>query len=984
MKNLNVHQAITRSLLILAMGLMTFPMVAGSPDGSAGVDLVDIKVEKEVSDESPLTGSNVTYTLRATNLADDEDATQVVIEEMLPDATTYVSHSTTAGDWDPVSGEWLIPELNRLQSVELTIEVTVTGVDEICNVVRYIQCDQMDTDNSNNEATLCFTPETPDVDIAVSKTASHYSPAPGSVVVFTMGAENLSATTDATNLLISELLPAGLEYVSHSATLGDYNPVSGEWTIDLLEAGETAELLLEATVLGDEEICNTIEFVSADQDDTGLKNNKVTICLTPETPELDLAVYKEVYRAVPQIGEHSEFTVSIVNLHGSLTATNVEVTDVLDANLELHSFSESTGSYDPGTGIWSIPALGPGQTAILQMTVIVHGSADNVAVLTDLDQVDVNPGNNEAIASVTVSGSSGGNDGGLESDGSLAELIAQRNFRKGKTDARQVFNNPGVLPFFSDDLVRSGAIQTASVLKSSTALIQLVPEDGPFGTRAYVTTPDDLLAVSNAREVFSADYFDPSDKRMAAILGLTTTDGAVYNHTKVICDRLTGASLDLVKTVQVDAHPFILSKLVQANGNLDYAVTFVAWEEAGNWVIDNRWHQEEYRIPADKEIYNLQVWSATPQSTVELIESILQKMKAYKPIVYRNTEQPDVPAVIVESGTYQSGNLVLKIQNPDQARQVRVKGTLTRYENASRESFEYLVEVLTDDKGQHLVEIPTGYVFDADFSIGPDGAKKDGLYFADGPWSKDFDRDGARIDEMIREEHDGSSFSDAYLLERSVSMSGQVKTYASLFRLLKPGSLAVDLSEWDQLVFEASGSGTVELVVASESIAEWTDQYRIRFSLTPGHKTYRIDYDQLYSLAYGYGFTGEDVQSVTLTFTGDGVNYEDFDIRLKNMRFGHQDAVQPLLDEVAGISMNVYPNPMRSEGFVEFDLPEAGYTRISLFNITGQEVSELVNGELFGGSHRIPLEMRGLPGGMYFVKIHYKNEIQTKRINLLN
>ena len=983
MKITALKPEIKRSLLLLTGLILSMSLTANRTGYIAGVDLVDIKVEKVADNMSPLVGSHLIYTLRATNIVDDEDATNVVIEEILPQGNEYVTHNATAGSWDPQTGLWTIPSLLREQSAELTIEVIVNTVDEFCNVIRYDHCDQMDKNSSNNRVELCITPELPDVDIAVSKVASTYSPAPGQVVVFTMEVKNLSTTTDATQVLVKELLPAGLTYVDHTATLGVYNPVSGEWTIAELEANQTAQLTLEATVDGEDEVCNTIEFISADQDDTNLKNNKSTICLYPETPELDLAVTKEVYNAVPKVGEHSEFTVTITNLHPTLAATNVEVTDVLDTNLELFSFSESMGNYDDASGIWSIPALNPGQTAILVVNVIVHGSADNIATLTDLDQVDNNPNNDEAMASVTVSSSSGGNDGGLESDGSLAELIAQRNFSKEKTDAKKVYSNPVKLVSFDEELAKTGDIRSESKLKSLTDLIQFVPENGPFGTQAFVTTPGDLLGVSNAQEVFSADYFDTADKRMAAILGLTTTDGEVYNHTKVICDRLTGASLELVKTVQVDEHPFILSKLVQANGEMDYAVTFVAYQEGSSWMIDNKWHHEEYAIPAGTEVFNFQIWSATPQSTVELMEAVIDRMKEKRQVTYRNTTQPDVPAVIVENGIYQSGNLVLKIQNPGNVEQVKVKGTLTRYENASREAFEYTVEVRTDDNGQHLVDLPVGYVFDVDFSIGPDGDKKDGLYFADGPWSKDFDREGARIDEMVREEHDGSSFSNAYLLERSVKMRGEVKTYASLFRLLRPGSVPVDLSDYNQLVFEASGTGDVELVIAKASIDNWTDQYRVRFSLSANMKTYRIDYNQLKSLASNQPSSAEDVQSVTLTFSGDGVNYESFDISLKNARFGSADAVQATLTDISGIRMNVYPNPMNVQGYIEFELPETSQTRIMIYDITGQEVLEVLNQEMVSGNHRIPVTLDQLPNGMYLVKMNYKNETNTKRINLI-
>lgn len=839
-----------------------------------------------------------------------------------------------------------------------------------------------DTDKDGIDLTISCPDE--DVDIEVIKKANDYYPYQGSVVTFTMEASNLSSSVDATNVIIEEILPAGLEYVSHSTTSGTYDPVSGIWSITELTAGSTVELTLEAQVTTDEEVCNTIEFISADQNDEFLKNNKYTMCLKPKNSDTDLGVTKDVYNAVPKVGEQSLFTITVTNMHNEMVATGIEITDQLDVNLVLVEASPSIGTYDANTGIWSIASLNPGQTATMLMTVTVNGSADNFATLTKLDQNDINPDNDEAMASVTVSGSSGGNDGGLESDGSLANLIAERNFSKGKTDAKKTFNTPELMTGFSESLAKAGVIIPVSNFKSVSDLVEYIPENGPFGTRAYISTPGDLLGISNANEVFSADYFDQDNKRMAAIMGLTTNDGEVYNHTKVICDRLTGANLEFVRYIQINDHPFIINKLVQANGDIDYAVSFIVYDEDNSWTIDNRWHKEDYQVPQEGEIFNFQVWSVTPQSTVELMESVISMLEENKKVTYKNIDQPDVPTVIVEKGSYASGSLILDISNPSDIDIVKVKGSLTRFENADRETFEYTLQVNKGNDGRHQVEIPTGYVFDVDFSIGSaDGGKRDGLYFADGPWSKDFDRDGATIYELTREMHDGSSFADAYLLERNVRMQGEVKTYASLFRMLKPGNLPVDLTPYNELVFDGSGSGEVELVITKASIDSWSEQYRLRFSLSAEEKTYRIDLSQLKSIASNQSFSADDIQSVTFTLHGDGMNYTNFDISVKNLRFSKGNSMIPGQTNLADFGMNVYPNPMQRDGIVEFNLPTRGDTQIALFNMAGQKVIEILNEELNEGNHRIPVKTAHADAGVYFLRMIFNHQVETKRVNLV-
>ena len=95
--------------------------------------------------------------------------------------------------------------------------------------------------------------------------------------------------------------------------------------------------------------------------------------------EVDLALDKTVYNAVPKVGGESVFTITVTNLSGDVAATNVEIEDILDANLVYKHSSTAHGSYDPGTGIWSIPTILPGQTVSLEIMVTVNGSADNMA-----------------------------------------------------------------------------------------------------------------------------------------------------------------------------------------------------------------------------------------------------------------------------------------------------------------------------------------------------------------------------------------------------------------------------------------------------------------------------------------------------------------------------------------------------------------------------------------------------------------------------
>ncbi|MCD6346548.1 MAG: T9SS type A sorting domain-containing protein, partial [Bacteroidales bacterium] len=710
---------------------------------------------------------------------------------------------------------------------------------------------------------------------------------------------------------------------------------------------------------------------------------KFTICLNPRVAdELDLAVAKDVYNAVPQVGGQSVFTVTVTNLSATISATNVEIEDVLDANLVYQYSTESAGSYDSSTGIWSIPIILPSHTVTMDMTVTVNGSADNIASLKSLDQTDTNPNNNEDMVSVTVSGSSGGNSGGLESNGSLAAKIAVRNFKRSKTDQKNIFSQPSEMVMFSEELAQNRVITAESQLKGGTNLAELFPEEGPFGSKAYVSTPEDLLGITNAEEVFAVDYYDSGDKRLGAILALTTLNGEVYSHTKMVCDRMSGGSLDMVRTVQIDSKNFIMSKLVQASGDVDYAISFITWEEDGVMMIDNRWNIADYQPADNASIHNFQVWSVTSQSTIKLTKELLARLAEDNKLSFVNADN-QAPATYAANGYYENGNIMINLKTNGQADNLHIQGNLTRNEGAIREPFSYDISIPAKSEGLVNIEIPVGNIFDAGFSLRSSLLEiSDALYFADGPWGNSFEDDGAWINSFATEPYDGQQFADSYLLERNAEMSGQVRTYASLFRAMKAGNQAVDLTGYNILEFDASGSGLVELIVAKASIEHWSDQARTSFNLTSNEQTYRIDLSQLKASLANASFSANDVLSVAFNLIGDGQNWQDFSISIKNLRFAKGSSDQILTDQDI-IQMKAYPNPVSDMATIEFSIPETNNVHIALYDITGKEVQVLADQEFSFGTHRLQLSAADLSNGMYFMKLRYNHQVESQRISVL-
>ncbi len=116
-----------------------------------------------------------------------------------------------------------------------------------------------------------------DIDLAVEKTVAFIEPLTvGDQIVFTITLTNLSMD-QARNIEISDLLDSGFSYSSHSASLGEYDPLTGLWTIDELAGNQVAGLVINAEVLESGTLENTATINSSFPNDGNAENNTSTV-----------------------------------------------------------------------------------------------------------------------------------------------------------------------------------------------------------------------------------------------------------------------------------------------------------------------------------------------------------------------------------------------------------------------------------------------------------------------------------------------------------------------------------------------------------------------------------------------------------------------------------------------------------------------------------------------------------------------------------
>ncbi len=78
-----------------------------------------------------------------------------------------------------------------------------------------------------------------------------------------------------------------------------------------------------------------------------------------------------------------------------------------------------------------------------------------------------------------------------------------------------------------------------------------------------------------------------------------------------------------------------------------------------------------------------------------------------------------------------------------------------------------------------------------------------------------------------------------------------------------------------------------------------------------------------------------------------------------------------------------YPNPFNPTTMINYSLPTDGMTKLSIYNILGQEVKVLINEHMRAGSYTTPFDGSSLSSGVYFYKLQSKNQVQVKKMLLL-
>lgn len=640
-------------------------------------------------------------------------------------------------------------------------------------------------------------------------------------------------------------------------------------------------------------------------------------------------------------------------------------------------FSSDPNGVNTASAIYNISQLQAGGTYIIripnatggsvqaplstyELTIMNNGGVDTDADLRDSDAAlnnndaeititaGINGENNHTydFGFVTIGGVGGGGSGGVESK-SLGDAIAYRVYN------RAVKSEQGPVDYAKlpqpDQYNRYAGASVGTTLK----LQDILPTKLSNGYKSYISTPTDIISITNAKEIMSIDFV--SNNISKAVAFGTRTVGQVYDHTKAICDRLKGFELISLGTLKVKGHDLVQYNLRNNKGEIEYATSFVIGAESGrnNYTLQSNWLNKDYKL--EEMMYNIQLWGGSPSLVIEMANDIITRLNNSLPVVaVPNTA--GLPSVFFTEGTRLDETVTLTLKNNTAA----TSGYLEITDRANEQTTTQVKRTIpftATANGVSTVTIPTNDLFESSIHLFMNGKLEDQVFMADGAWGLDYNNNTTSVKKFVVTNSNATRNKEDFNVFRNVEVAGTTPDYITVYKLLRAGGVAQDLSAFKSLKFTAAGNAPVIITLVKQSIAKWEDQYSLTLPVVSESKDYAVGIEEFKSSAFNSTIDLKDINSIVITVVPPSKGKSsDLQLSMSSISFSKED--MNYLNSLKEMSMSAFPNPVTGNKFnVRFRSENTKTLQLKLTDaVTGKVIlTKQVNA--FRGENIVPVEM---------------------------
>lgn len=356
----------------------------------------DLSITKTVDKIKANVGDEFTYTITVKNARGAAAASNVVVEDTLPNGLEFVNSNPSPTSRNEQKLTWTISSIAAGGAATITLKVKASEAGTYANTATISGTNKSGTTGDVE----VVDPEQPPTEpnLSITKTTDAKDVKVGDLFDYTITVKN-TGTGNASNVVVKDILPNGLEYVSYDTNYPnkqgwkfDQNGQELTWTFKEIPAGASATITLtvkavNATPEGADGYTNTA-YIEGEE-------NPGTAPAVPVGNALTLTKTANVQTV--NVGEIFSYTLKVKNVSES-DATDVVVEDVLPGSLAFYAESVrgQSGTYqfeqdaqNPQALKWTFGTIPAGEevTITLRVKAISAGTVKNSASIAGVTEV---------------------------------------------------------------------------------------------------------------------------------------------------------------------------------------------------------------------------------------------------------------------------------------------------------------------------------------------------------------------------------------------------------------------------------------------------------------------------------------------------------------------------------------------------------------------------------------------------------------------
>ncbi len=462
-------------------------------------------------------GESAAYVITVTNLG-DATAANVSVVDILPDGVAFVDATPVPTDISGQAVSFSLGDIAAGGSSSITINVLVTATAGSATNVASASTDSVEGGQgaANNSADCASAILAPDVAVAKSGPAQVVA---GEGASYTVTVQNIG-TALAKNVVLTDVLPAGLAYVSATPAPVAVDGQTLTFNLGDLAVDASVAITINATVtVTAGTLTNTATAVTDSvEGGQGTANNTDTADSDVIAP--DILVEKSGPASVVA-GEASAHTVVVSNI-GTAPAKNVVLVDTLPAGLALVSATPAPASVDGQVVTFNLGDIEVGASVTVTLNLTVTATAGTVT----------------NVAAATTDSVEGGEGTANNSDTHTADILAADVVVTKVSDPATVVTN-STCSF----QISFGNIGTATA--KNVVVTDEVPEGLYEGDAFTATASVGTVSVSGRTVTVTVGYLAVSASGTLTITGtVTKSAAAVGNYTNTVVITTTSTQDD--------------------------------------------------------------------------------------------------------------------------------------------------------------------------------------------------------------------------------------------------------------------------------------------------------------------------------------------------------------------------------------------------------------------------------------------------------